>query len=158
MSFPDLLGYELRSTLLRHLIIFVNPSAPAHSTPRLHTTVTGLNQLYCCHYYTVFQLTTFGMRGNALSCIRRSVPSRAVQVSSGGSMRSSVGTPANQMKLNHGVSRGISSTHRKQYVAATTRAALATEISSLRFSAVVSGPEANIPRGWDEGVDDDDGG
>jgi hypothetical protein len=71
-------------------------------------------------------------------------------------MRSSVGSPANQMKLNHSVR--ISSTHRKQYVAAATRAALATEISSLRFSAVVSGPEASIPRGWDEGVDDDDGG
>ena len=73
-------------------------------------------------------------------------------------MRSSVGPPANQMKLNHSVSRGISSTHRIQYVATATRAALATEISSLRFSAMVSGPEASIPRGWDEGVDDDDGG
>ena len=39
-----------------------------------------------------------------------------------------------------------------------TRCALASEVSSLRFSAVVSGPEAGIPRGWDEGVDDDDGG
>ena len=75
-------------------------------------------------------------------------------------MRSSVGPSANQMKLNHtsSVSRGISSTHRIQYVATATRAALATEISSLRFSAMVSGPEASIPRGWDEGVDDDDGG
>lgn len=47
---------------------------------------------------------------------------------------------------------------RRQYVAATTRCALASEVSSLRFSMVVSGPEAGIPRGWDEGVDDDDGG
>ena len=73
-------------------------------------------------------------------------------------MRSSVGVPANQMKRCDGVSRGISSTQRRQYVAAATRCALASEVSSLRFSAVVSGPEAGIPRGWDEGVDDDDGG
>lgn len=43
-------------------------------------------------------------------------------------------------------------------MAATTRCALATEFSSLRFSALVSGPEAGVPRGWDEGIDDDDGG
>jgi len=73
------------------------------------------------------------------------------------SMRSRVGAPANQ-KLNHGVSRGISSTQRRQCMTNATRSALATEISSLRFSAIVSGPEAGMPRGWDEGVDDDDGG
>lgn len=73
-------------------------------------------------------------------------------------MRSSVGVPANQMKRSDGVSRGISSMRRRQYVAAATRCALVSEISSLRFSAMVAGPEAGIPRGWDEGVDDDDGG
>ena len=99
---------------------------------------------------------TLGMRGSAISCIRRSLPSRVT--SGGGLVRSSVGVPANQMKRCDGVSRGISSTQRRQYVAAATRCALASEVSSLRFSAVVSGPEAGIPRGWDEGVDDDDGG
>ena len=97
-----------------------------------------------------------GMRGNAISCIRRSLPNRVT--SGGGLVRSSVGVPAHQMKRCEGVSRGISSTQRRQYVAAATRCALASEVSSLRFSAVVSGPEAGIPRGWDEGVDDDDGG
>ena len=42
----------------------------------------------------------------------------------------------------------------------TARAALATEVTSLRVMGLLSGsPEDNLIRGWDAGVDaDDDGG
>jgi hypothetical protein len=38
------------------------------------------------------------------------------------------------------------------------RSAAVNEVNSLRLVAVITGPEANIPRGWDDGIEDDDGG
>ena len=38
------------------------------------------------------------------------------------------------------------------------RCAALNEVNSLRLLSIFSGPEANLPRGWDDGIEDDDGG
>jgi len=40
----------------------------------------------------------------------------------------------------------------------TFRLAVMNELNSFRIIACIRGPEMSLPRGWDDGLDDDDGG
>jgi len=68
-----------------------------------------------------------------------------------------MGTKMN--KLSSSSSSALSNEMRRKGILHTARAALLMEATSLRVMGLISGPEENLIRGWDAGVDaDDDGG
>ena len=47
---------------------------------------------------------------------------------------------------------------RKRAISITAWRVIGVEASALRFAGLLDGPESGLPRGWDDGLEDDDGG
>jgi len=95
------------------------------------------------------------MRGPVASALRRAASGYA-------------GRPANRMnsaasRLHAAVTsvstrRSLSVDMRKRAISITAWRVIGVEASALRFGGLLDGPESGLPRGWDDGLEDDDGG